>query len=441
MSEIPQSVIVHPVEKFGGTIEVPGDKSISHRIAMLAGIASGETTIRNFLQSEDCINTLRAMEALGARSYVSEDGEISIHGTGGKVLEPAGPLNCGNSGTTIRLLSGLIAGQPILVEMTGDDSLCSRPMGRIREPLEKMGAKLELTGEKGTPPVKVRGGNLKAIDYVLPVASAQVKSCVLLAGLFAEGTTTVTEPLPTRDHTERLLRSLGIPVAVDGLQIKLAGFGAKGPRIKARKFDVPGDFSSAAFMMMAAAARPKGKLTVKKVGLNPRRTAFLDVLRRAGANVEVKLRRTAEGEEPVGDVTVRGGPLKGVEVGGAEIPNLIDELPLVAVLGALAGGTTTISNAQELRIKETDRITAMVNNLKSLGVDAEEKPDGMIIRGPSKIAATTAVKSLGDHRIAMSMAVLALYGTTPVVINNVACVDTSYPGFWQHLKDLGGHVE
>lgn len=441
MSEIPQSVIVHPAEKIGGTVEVPGDKSISHRVGMLAGIASGESTVHNFLHSEDCINTLRAMEALGARSFVSEDGVLTIQGTGGKIMEPAGQLNCGNSGTTIRLLSGLVAGQPVTIEMSGDDSLRSRPMGRIKDPLEKMGAKIELTGEKGTAPIKITGGSLKAISYVLPVASAQVKSAILLAGLFAEGTTTITEPQPTRDHTERMLRGLGIPVETDGLQIKMAGFGQKGPKLVGRRFDVPGDFSSAAFMIVAVAARSKGKVTIKKVGLNPRRTAFLDVLKRAGTDVEIKYRKTAEGDEPVGDITVRGGPLKGVEVGGAEIPNLIDELPLVAVLGALAEGTTVISNAGELRVKEADRITCMVNNLKSLGVDVEEKEDGMIIRGPAKIAPTTAVRSFGDHRIAMSMAVLALYGSTPVVVNNVACVDTSFPGFWQYLRDLGGHVE
>lgn len=441
MSDIPQSVIVQPGEKFGGTLEVPGDKSISHRIAMLAGIASGETVVRNFLQSEDCINTLRAMEALGARSYISEDGELTIHGTGGKIMEPAGELNCGNSGTTMRLLAGIIAGQPITVQMTGDASLCTRPMDRIKLPLEKMGAKVELTGEKGTPPITIRGGGLKGLDYVLPMASAQVKSCILLAGLFAEGTTTITEPLATRDHTERLLRGLGIPVTVDGMQVRLQGYGAKGPAIKARAFAVPGDFSSAAFMMLAAAARPKGRVTIKKVGLNPRRTAFLDVLKRAGADVTVTLRKTPEGEEPVGDVTVVGGPLKAVEVGGCEIPNLIDELPLVAVLGALASGETVIRDAAELRVKETDRIASMVANLQSLGVDAAEREDGMVIRGPATITPTKAVRSYGDHRIAMAMAVIGLYATAPVVINNVACVDTSYPGFWDQLRALGGHVE
>lgn len=441
MSVIPQSVIVHPAEKIDGTVEVPGDKSISHRIGMLAGIASGESTVHNFLHSEDCINTLRAMEALGARSFVSEDGVLTIQGTGGKLMEPAGPLNCGNSGTTMRLLSGLVAGQPGCIEMTGDDSLRSRPMGRIREPLEKMGAKLSLTGEKGTAPIRIQGGALKAIDYILPVASAQVKSCILLATLYAEGTTTITEPQPTRDHTERMLRTLGAQVITDGLQIRFTGFGPKGPQFKGREFEVPGDFSSAAFMMMAVAARKKGKVTIKKVGLNPRRTAFLEVLKRAGADITVKARKTAEGEEPIGDITVRGAKLNGVEVGGSEIPNLIDELPLVAVLGALAEGTTTIRDAAELRVKEADRITCMVNNLKSLGVDVEEQDDGMVIRGPATLVPTTAVKSHGDHRIAMSMAILGLYATAPVVVNNVACVDTSFPGFWNFLKELGGHVE
>jgi 3-phosphoshikimate 1-carboxyvinyltransferase len=432
---------VHPREDLSGTVDVPGDKSISHRVAMMAALASGTTKISNFLQSEDCVNTLRAMEALGARSFFSEDGELSIQGTGGNLMEPAGPLNVGNSGTTMRLLAGILAGQSGTFELTGDDSLCSRPMARIKEPLERMGAKLELTGERGTAPIKITGGKLKAINYTLPVASAQVKSCLLLAGLFADGTSSVTEPIPTRDHTERLFRTLELPINVDGLTIQIKGFGASGPAIKARPFRIPGDFSSAAFWLVAAAARKKSTVTITGVGLNPRRIALLDVLKKAGAQIDVKLSSANADAEPVGDIRIVGGKLKAVEVGGADIPNLIDELPLIAVLGALAEGTTIIRNAAELRVKESDRIATMATNLRLLGVEVEEREDGMAIKGGGDLKPTAPVRSYGDHRIAMAMAVLATCAEAPVVINNVACVDTSYPGFWNDLKHIGGHVE
>ena len=441
MNPISQSVIVHPAETLGGTVQVPGDKSISHRVAMMAGLASGTSTVRNFLQSEDCLNTLRAMEALGARSVATEPGALTIQGTGCNLLEPAGPLNIGNSGTSIRLLAGILAGQPMTVEMTGDESLCTRPMSRIKDPLERMGATVALTGEKGTAPVRITGGKLKALDYVLPVASAQVKSCVLLAGLFADGVTTVTEPVPTRDHTERMLKAMGVPVEVDGLQVRVTGQGAQGPEMKAREFLVPGDFSSAAYWMVALAARKKGSVTISGVGLNPRRTAFLEVLKRMGARVEIKPSSDAGAIEPMGDIKVTGAKLKGVEVGGADIPNLIDELPLVAALGALAEGRTIIRNATELRVKESDRIATTATNLRQLGVQVEELPDGMIIQGGAVLKPTGGVRSYGDHRIAMTMAILATYATEKLVINNVACVDTSYPGFWNDLRKLGGHVE
>jgi 3-phosphoshikimate 1-carboxyvinyltransferase len=441
MSQTPQSVTVRPAARIRGTVEVPGDKSISHRMAMVAGIASGTSTIRNFLQSEDCLNTLRAMEALGARTFLAEDGSLGIQGTGGKLIEPAGVLDVGNSGTTIRLLAGLIAGQAIAVELTGDESLRSRPMGRIRDPLEKMGAKVELTGEKGLPPIRIQGGNLKAIDYVLPVASAQVKSCVLLASLYAEGVTTITEPVPTRDHTERLLRTVGVSVEVDGMQIRVAGFGPKGPSIKARPFVVPGDFSSAAFWMLAAAAMPGSEVTLSNVGLNPRRKSFLQVLRNAGAEVVERVSPGTEDAEPVGEVIVRGGSLRGVSIGGADIANLIDEIPLVAALGAMAEGETMIRDAAELRVKEADRIAAMVANLRLLGTDVEEKADGMMIRGPSPLKPSGALRSHGDHRIAMAMAVLGTRAQEPVTVTNVICINTSYPGFWQDMKRLGVQIE
>jgi len=441
MSANTVTAIVHPARKFGGVLEVPGDKSISHRLAMLAGLAAGTSTIRNFLRCEDCLNTMRAMEALGARTFFSAEGELTVRGTGGKFLEPAGPLNLGNSGTGLRLLTGLLAGQPLAVELTGDESLRSRPMNRIKEPLEQMGASVELLGPKGCAPVRVRGGALKGIEYRLPVASAQVKSAVLLAGLFAEGPTAVIEAQATRDHTERLLRQLGVPVTVKGPRIEVPGYGPKSPPLPALDWAVPGDFSSAAFWITAVAAMPGAELTVRNIGLNPRRTGLLKVLKRMGANVEMVMRAAKPDEELVGDVTVRGAALHGTEVGGEEIPCLIDELPLVAVAGALADGRTVIRNAGELRVKETDRIAAMVSNLRLLGVAAAEQPDGLSVQGPARLKDAGGVRSHGDHRVAMAMAVLALFADGPVVIGNTACVETSYPGFWADLRRLGAHVE
>lgn len=441
MSQRILSAMVHPATKLGGELCVQGDKSISHRVAMLAGLASGSSTVRNFLTSEDCVNSLRAMEALGARTFFSEEGELTIVGTGGKVLEPVAPLNLGNSGTGIRLLTGLLAGLPLTAELTGDESLCSRPMTRIKDPLEKMGARIELLGANGCAPIRVQGGGLKGISYTLPVASAQVKSCILLATLFAEGKTSITEVMETRDHTERLFAEMGIPVKVSGLRIEMEGFGAKGPALKAREWQVPGDFSSAAYAMVAVAARPGWSVTIRDVGLNPRRTALLDVLKRMQAKVEITLTSGASDGEPIGDVRIEGAELKATEVGGAEIPKLIDELPLVAVLGALAEGKTVIRDAKELRVKESDRISTMASNLQLLGVEVVELEDGMEIRGPAELSTGASLRSHGDHRIAMSMAVLALHAKKSIMVNNIACVDTSYPAFWNDLKRLGAHVE
>ena len=435
-----QSKIVHPGGFTGGVVRVPGDKSISHRTALLAGISSGVSTIRGFLQAEDCLNTLKAMEAFGARSWFDEDGVLSIQGTGGKMLEPAGPLDVGNSGTGMRLLAGLCAGSPITVTLTGDESLNGRPMRRIQEPLELMGAKIDLT-EAGTAPMTIQGGNLHGIEYCLPVNSAQVKSCCILAGLYADGTTTVVEPVPTRDHTERMLRAVGAPIKVDGKNISIQGYGAKGPKFLARPYIVPGDFSSAAYWLAAAAAIPGLVVRAEGIGLNRRRTALLDVLRRMGATVEVERTSLAADPEVYGNVTVRGAALHGTEVRGDEIPNLIDELPLVAVLGALASGRTAIRDAAELRVKESDRVAVMAENLASLGVAVEELDDGLLVDGPARIVPTRAIRTHGDHRIAMAMAVLAIFSDAPVCIGNVACVDTSYPEFWNQLQQLGVNVE
>lgn len=433
-----KSKIVQPA-KLGGAVRVPGDKSISQRVAMLAALAEGTSKVTGYLNGEDARSTLSAMEQMGAMAEFRDDA-LYITGVAGKLQPPKEPLNMGNSGTGTRLLAGLVAGAGIEATMIGDDSLSSRPMGRIKDPLEKMGASIGLTGEKGTLPITIRGGGLRAIEYPLPMASAQVKSCVLLAGLFAEGKTTVIEPKPTRDHTEKLFETLGIPLEIDGLKISLQGFGAEGPKYRARDFVVPGDFSSAAFWIVAIAARPGAELILENVGLNPRRTALLDVMRRMGADIEVDI------AEPVGDaygtIRVRGAQLNGTVIEGEEIPNLIDELPIIAVAGAFAEGKTEIRDAAELRVKESDRIAEVVKNLRLFGVAVEEKPDGMVVTGPTNLKTPDVIiDSHGDHRIAMSIAILNTFSDAPITIGNVGCVDTSYPEFWAHLEELGGRSE
>ena len=433
------SKTVFPVSKFGGELSVPGDKSVSQRIAMLAALANGTSEIHGYLTGEDAMSTLGAMCALGASARFDGD-VLKITGTGGKFMEPANPLDMGNSGTGTRLLAGLLAGQKMTVTMTGDASLSRRPMGRIKTPLELMGAKIDLTGEKGTLPLTIHGTPLHGIRYELPMASAQVKSCVLLAGLFAEGKTTVVEPRPTRDHTEKLFQALEIPLHIDGLEISLQGFGPKGPMITARKLTVPGDFSSAAFWIAAVAARPGAELTVHGVGLNPRRTALLDVLKRMGAKIDVEF--TEEQGDPIGTIFVRGAQLHGTEIGGDEIPNLIDELPMLAVTGALAKGATVIRDAAELRVKESDRIAVTAGHLRAFGVEVEEHADGMTVHGPATLhSPQDPLSSHGDHRITMSMAMLATFSDAPVKLAQVECVATSYPDFWNHLELLGGKVE
>lgn len=434
------SVQVHPCSRLAGALRVPGDKSISHRLAMLAALSAGRSRIAGFLHGEDCRNTVKALQAVGAGAEIEGD-LVTIEGCAGRWRQPGGPLDLGNSGTSLRLLAGLFAGQPMVTELTGDASLCSRPMVRIKEPLERMGAAVELLGANSRPPVRIKGGQLRGIEYAMPVASAQVKSCILLAALFAEGRTIIREPQPTRDHTERLFQILGLPLATEGNRLTLEGFGPKGPALQARDWQVPGDFSSAAFWLVAAAAMPGAQIVARDIGLNPRRTALLDVLKRMGASLEVTQSASPLSPEPFGDVLARGGRLQGTRVGGAEIPNLIDELPIVAVAGALAGGVTEIRDARELRVKESDRIAAMAANLRAMGAAVTEYEDGLAIRGGNAIRGGATLDSRGDHRIAMAMAILALFADRPVTIGPVACVKTSYPGFWKHLEELGGHVE
>jgi 3-phosphoshikimate 1-carboxyvinyltransferase len=425
--------------KLGGSVTVPGDKSISQRVAMLASLAEGTSKVIGYLNGEDARSTLSAMEQLGAKVEFRDDA-LYITGVAGQLQQPDEPLDMGNSGTGARLLAGLVAGVGIEVSMIGDESLSSRPMGRIRQPLKLMGAHIGLTGKRGTLPMMIYGGKLQGIGYLLPMASAQVKSCILLASLFAEGKTTVIEPRPTRDHTEKLFQALGIPIVINGLEISMEGLGPAGPRFKARDFVVPGDFSSAAFWIVAVAARPGAELEIDHVGLNPRRTALLNVLQRMGADIEVT---TTEAEgDPYGTIKVRGAQLKGTVIEGDEIPNLIDELPVLAVAGALANGRTEIRDAAELRVKESDRIAEMVNNLRLFGVEVEEQDDGMTVTGPAILQTPDVlIDSKEDHRIAMSIAVLNTFSTGAITIDQVECVDTSYPEFWKHMEQLGGRVE
>ena len=385
---------------------VPGDKSISHRAAILSGLANGPCTVRNFLPSEDCLNTLNAMQALGARYEVLE--EL----------------------TGMRLLAGLLAGQPFTSELFGDASLSSRPMGRITLPLGEMGARIETRGAKpGCAPLLIHGTPLTPITYHMPVASAQVKSAVLLAGLFAQGTTTVVQPADTRDHTERMLAGFGIPTRRSGQAIAIDG----GQMPQACAFSVPGDISSAAFWLVAAAALPGSHLRLNNVGLNPTRSAILKVLARMGAVMTETLHPSAG--EPIGDVEIHGAPLTGTTLLAAEIPNLIDEIPVLAVAAALASGRTVIRNARELRVKETDRITTVVNNLRAMGAEVLEFDDGMEIVGGHPLHAAE-IDSFGDHRIAMTFAIAGLFATGETRILNTDCVNTSYPGFAHHLHAI-----
>lgn len=442
MNEI-RTATVFPNPRLSGQITLQGDKSISHRLGMLAILAqpSAPCRLRGFLMSEDCRNTLNAAQALGAQVAV-EGSDVLITGVGAHWQAPKKPLDMGNSGTGMRLLAGLLAGQSFVSELTGDRYLCSRPMDRIREPLEQFGAKVELLGPNGRPPVRIAGGNLAGIDYVSKVASAQVKSCVLFAALFSRGTTRYTEPMQSRNHTELLLGAWGVPLAMKANTIVLDGFGPDGPGLLPRDWIVPGDFSSAAFWLIAGAAGPGSMVKISNVGINPRRTALLQAIARMGGKINVtQSAQESQAWEPIGEICVSGIGLSGTDIGGAEIPNLIDELPVLAVAAALAEGRTVIRNAEELRVKESDRITKLAISLKNAGVNVEERPDGLLIRGPTRVRGGITQNSFGDHRIAMAMAILGLFADAPTKLLDVGCVATSYPGFWSDFRSLGGHVE
>jgi 3-phosphoshikimate 1-carboxyvinyltransferase len=420
-------------------VRVPGDKSVTHRALLLAALATGRSRVRRPLAGEDTQSTARVLRQLGcAVSQLDADGEVVIHGVGLRGLrEPAAVLDCGNSGTTARLLLGALAGQAIAASLTGDASLRARPMGRVTQPLAAMGATFEELGEPGRLPLRVTGGALRGLDHVSPHASAQVKSAVLLAGLTSGVPVSIEEPVLSRDHTERMLTGLGVRLtrhtAADG-----TAYVASEPIARLDPLDttVPGDFSSAAFVIAHAALSARRPVRIAGVGINPTRTGLLGVLQRMGVSVTIENVRDSGGE-PVADLVVVPAPLRAAEVGGTEVPSLIDEVPIIAILAARAVGTTVITGARELRVKESDRIAAIVANLRAIGIAADELPDGLVVSGTDHpLAGSVACRH--DHRIAMAFGVLAARPGNDIAVDDRDCVSVSYPGFWSMLHEVAG---
>ncbi|MEM9256099.1 MAG: 3-phosphoshikimate 1-carboxyvinyltransferase [Pseudomonadota bacterium] len=423
--------LVSPGGALTGEVRVPGDKSISHRSIMLGALANGSCRISGFLEGEDALATLTAFRAMGVDIQGPDHGEVLVTGVGMHGLQaPGEALDLGNAGTGMRLIAGVLAGQPFDSIVTGDASLCSRPMGRIIHPLALMEARVDAaSGDR--PPLKIMGGStLRAIDYVLPMASAQVKSCVLLAGLYASGTTTVTEPAPTRDHTERMLAGFGYPVHREGNRVSLEGGGA----LQAVDIDVPADISSAAFFLVGASVAPGSDLLLKHVGVNPTRTGVIAVLRAMGADITLSGEREVGGE-PVADIRVRYAPLRGIDIPSELVPLAIDEFPALFIAAACAEGRTVLREAEELRVKESDRIAAMAEGLDTLGVTNEVLADGIVIEGGT-LGGGDIVTHM-DHRIAMSFAVAALRASAPIRVRGCDHVATSFPGFESLAAGLG----
>ena len=414
-----------------GRIRVPGDKSISHRSIMLGSIAEGITRVSGFLEGEDALATMNVFRAFGVRIDGPERGDVMVHGVGMRGLKaPHKMLDCGNSGTSMRLLCGLLAGQNFDCALTGDDSLRQRPMQRIAEPLGQMRAEI-VTAEGGRPPLKITGvANMRGIEYRLPIASAQVKSALLLAGLYARGKTCVTEPAPTRDHTERMLAAFGYPVERNGGTVCVTG----GGKLTATSIDVPADISSAAFFMVGASIAPGSDVTLEHVGVNPTRTGAIDILRLMGANIELINQRQAGGE-PVADIRVRHAELRGIEIPVELVPLAIDEFPVLFVAAANARGVTVLRGAEELRVKESDRIQVMADGLRALGIGAEPAAEGMRVTGGRYGGGV--VDSHGDHRVAMAFAIAALRAGAPITITDCSNVVTSFPDFVE-LADSAG---
>ncbi len=423
---------LQPGGSMTGDIRVPGDKSISHRSIMLGALADGITEVKGFLEGEDSLATLQAFRDMGVTIEGPDDGFVRIHGVGLSGLQaPRGPLYLGNSGTAMRLFAGLLAAQPFDSELTGDSSLSKRPMGRVADPLRAMGAVID-TADGGRPPMKIRGGQqLTGIHYEMPVASAQVKSCLLLAGLYAEGVTSVTEPAPTRDHTERMLAGFGYHVHRDNATASVSG----GGKLTATAIDVPADISSAAFFLVAGSIAPGSELTLRHVGMNPTRVGVINILRLMGADIEVLDEREIGGE-PVADLTVRSAQLKGIDIPEDQVPLAIDEFPVLFIAAVCAQGKTVLRGAEELRVKESDRIQVMADGLAALGVETTVTPDGIVIEGGQTIGGGK-VDSHGDHRIAMSFAVASLRAAGDIEVTDCANVATSFPGFVDLARQTG----
>mgnify|MGYP003607686867 CR=1 FL=1 len=411
-----------------GVTTVPGDKSVSHRAIMLGALASGRTIIEGFLPGADCLATIHCFRLMGV-DIRQENSRVAVEGVGLRGLKsPDTVLDVGNSGTTIRLLMGILAGQHFAATLTGDASIRQRPMGRVAEPLRLMGADIE----SDRAPVTVRPvHSLKGIHYQLPVASAQVKSALLLAGLYADGVTSVTELAPSRDHTEIMLTAFGVPIRRSGLTVAMES----GHSLRGRTIMVPGDISSAAFLIVAALIVPDSDIILQGVGVNPTRTGIIDVLQKMGGDIEVRT-RTMQDAEAVADIRVRYSQLRGIEVAGDIIPRLIDEIPALAVAAAFASGETTIRDAAELKVKESNRIAAMVNGLRAMGADASEQEDGLSVRGGKPLTGVT-LDSNNDHRIAMALAVAGLAAAGPTVVAGEECIPVSFPGFAEILCSLG----
>ncbi len=424
-------LVLEKINKLKGNIFVPGDKSISHRSLILGSIAQGETQIYNFLNSLDCLKTIECMQALGAEIELDKDNSVKIKGKGLYGLqEPKDILDVGNSGTTIRLLAGLLSGQDFYSVLSGDDSIRKRPMKRVIEPLRLMGANIWGRKDGQFAPLSVRGNKLNPFQYTLPVASAQVKTALLFAGLYATGGTIIKEPLPTRDHTERMLEIMQADLKISPPEIKVVG----GKELKGTDIFIPGDISSAAYFIAAASILKGSQITIKQVGVNPTRTGIIEILEKMGAKIDT-LNYRIKSNEPQADLMIEYSKLRAAEIKKENIPFLIDELPLIAVVASQAQGKTVVSGAKELRVKETDRIKAIVSELKKMGADIKEKEDGFIVEGPSKLKGAVC-ESYNDHRIAMSLAVAALLAEGKTVIRNSECINISFPGFEKTLQNL-----
>lgn len=416
--------------KLNGEISIPGDKSISHRSIMFGAISEGATTVTNFLTGDDCLSTISCFRKLGV-DIVLDDEKVIIHGKGIDSLEePKEVLDVGNSGTTIRLMLGILAGRPFFSTLIGDDSIGKRPMTRVTKPLKALGAVIDGRNAGEYTPIGIRGGSLKGIEYKLPVASAQVKSSILFAGLQAEGRTTVIEPSKTRDHTERMIRHFGGEVEVEGLAVSVVG----GQSLKGTNVHVPGDISSAAFFLVAGAIVPNSEIILRNVGLNPSRTGIIEVMQGMGADIQI-INENTGAYEPAGDIIIKTSSLKGVTIAGDMIPRLIDEIPVIALLATQAEGVTVIKDAEELKVKETNRIDTVVNELTKLGAKIEATDDGMIIYGKSRLSGGT-VSSYGDHRIGMMLAIAALICENETILENQEAISVSYPSFFSHLESL-----